>query len=479
MQHSIAQYNFYRSRRARLLLRLEQIRDAMLCDDMRLEDLVGASTPEAVARAAEDLTDCLDDLQKAYLAFGSVDVQAGECVKEIGGPWPKVASELQDYDDIVSADLCSLPTSLDREARELVRAFFYCCLAASMCPAVGEGTVGGLRAVLRATAKLAEPAATARADSRAVPTFFGMERRRGERLSHEDLVFGELCMGQWGLREFVDSTRFCPDLFDKMDALWVALRDESPTAIDSSDLVDEVRASDRFRRWQEAYGELDGFLRRHDELEFLRPLAGIERAEWLGMRNSERYEAVLAGIDSCDAQRLSDLDDDPDFFMLEVSGVPLGKSWEAMSHEERLAFVRQAVEGLLGEARYEEDPDGDFARMESWYEDQLAEFRAQARAWAHEYGDVDGLFEQYRIVRQGFFGAALPRGACKGFRATYGVWAAEGFDELADGALESLLGERGLSRSMDDDLFHQTFGYLDEAKYLMDVLLMQRMRHNG
>ncbi len=91
MRHTTANYNYQHARRLRLLLRLEQIRQTMLCDDVRLLDLVGGSSPEVLGRVADELTDYADDLQKAYLAYGSWDLAASERVAEVGGSWPSVA----------------------------------------------------------------------------------------------------------------------------------------------------------------------------------------------------------------------------------------------------------------------------------------------------------------------------------------------------------------------------------------------------
>ena len=476
MQHTTANYNYQHARRSRLLLRLEQIRQTMLCDDVRLLDLVGGSSPEVLGRVADELTDYADDLQKAYLAYGSWDLAASERVAEVGGSWPAVAEGLQTLDDIVSADLRALPTSMGEDERALTRAIFYCALAVDLCPAYGKATVGDLRRTLRLTAALAESAAGPSEPFGAVPTFLGVEREAGDRLSREDLVFSELYEEEaWGIELFLEPHD--NDLFCKMDALWVATQGELPTALDPPEFLEAVRSSERVRKMREEFEEGRRISRHVGEEEYLRTLTNVDRATWLAMRDVERYEAVRAGLDSCDEEALKDIISDFGFSTLEDASNVLWRpeEWLAATHEERVSFVRGAMEWLLDEARYRDEHGDDLAEMDEWYYGRLSTFGENARTWAAEVGGMDELFAQYRIVREGFFGQNLPQGAHEGFGNEQHVWVAEGFGGLADGALETLLGERGVSRSADDDLFFQTFGYLDEAKYRMDELILQRM----
>ena len=104
------------------------------------------------------------------------------------------------------------------------------------------------------------------------------------------------------------------------------------------------------------------------------------------------------------------------------------------------------------------------------------QFTKAVNDWFDEVKIESELFGRYDVLCTSFTKSNLPQGAHSNFAMMWGTWLPSGFTELADEALEQFLGDRGLSRVLDDDLYIGAYDHLDMAKYEIDSELLRRMR---
>ena len=469
MANTIARFNYHDARRERLLKRLEQIRSIMLSNEVLVASLLfeGGKTyaQEAVEAAAQRLCDLLDQQQKVFFAFGDCDEVAAERVSRAGEDWKAAVRDLGDRESVVTCDLDALPTTLADDERRVTYAFFYCCLHACLCPAFGRRRIEDLRNVMQATARLANAGAwlpgvyATRADSSA--------------LTHDDLLFWELYeSASQGSRAFLHPDRH--DAFSLLDAMYVAVVQGRPADLDDPEKVREIEESSYCRHMREDLALGRDLEEELAQQECLRGVADMSAREWLACTDVERYEGVLRHLQESDEQVVLGLIDDFGFQVMLTSATSVGSDavqWRAMSHERRVSIVREVVTFFLDEARYEQEHGG-AQRMEDWWQAQANELCDSIRGWVDATGCADELFAQYGVLRRLFFEGFLPAGAYEGFGSMWGTLNVEGFERLAEGALERFLGEAGVSRTMNDALFMHAFNQLDEVKYRLDTMLL-------
>ena len=545
MKHTIAGFDLYVSRRKRLELRLKQIRSAMFGESLRVQDVVakseGTDLGERLRNTAKRLVRYVDELQGAFYLYGRCDDAVNTCLNmdpdeaaaelvpqhRLSEEWKAIVGNDADYealDEVVSHELRDLPTTLSQDEYDLLHAFFYCALAASVCPAFvsGEavldgmfggirmGTVAFLRSILGESVRIGQRSGMrfARADASGIllSDYLVLDGRATDEvaMTRQELVLRELSANELskgrvtneGLADFYEY-RFWEnaglyDLFSYMDAMYAAYVGKNPCTLDNVDVVDEAVGLPQVLSFVDDCTQVDALANDIYQRAFLRPLTSVEEAQWSRMDDSQRYAAVLEGLDGCDEAVLRDVVDKDGFDMMMdeayVSAPEFGQThwgfslsseqWKALSHSDRVAMLRIYLEALKAEAEEVEASPEDYVNdADKALSGARDVFLRDVRAWLEKTGLADELFGQYGRLRELYFDVAMPSGADQSYfmDSSYQLFA-NGTRELVLEALEVLLGEVGLSRTMDDELYFRTFNELDDIKYFIDTTLLRRLR---
>lgn len=467
MAHSIKDFTFYHTRQALLAERLEHIRLTMTGDNLDVRRLLSASGgPPSVERAAQ-LAACLaaavDDLQKAYWLTSDWE-HDDETESRLGDrpDWRELLDRHMDYEQEVSFDLTDAPTTLTEGQRKTLESLFFCVLWGCTCEELGRTSVRAVREVLRGTAAFTPGW-----------VFEGRGERAG--LTEEDLV----------LRELEDEVEVGPDrrwyvgsdVFSMMDALYEVLTGQPATTLADEEVLRRVRESSAGQEIL-SYPTLSRDVERTWGSDSLRLLTELGVQDWEALERYDRWQALRTALDACNDDALARLEGAWELYELfGMAGLSEGaRAWQDLGADQRRESLRAALNVLLEEARSDEARAAaeELEQIDAWYEDELRTFHEGIRSWAQRVGGSDELFECYRAFRQGFFAYGLPEGAFPGFGSRPGFstqagrWFAEGFVGLADAALDTVLGEEGLSWSFDDEVFHRTYAYLGETAFQME-----------
>lgn len=474
MTHSIEEYTFHRTRRALLTQRVEHIRQTMLGDNLDVRELLagedGGPSSARTAELASRLADTVDDLQKAYWVFD--DLTHDEETEQLMGidpAWQEVLGQHRSFDETVALDLSALPTTLQPARRETLEDLFYCVLMSCSCEALGRTSIGAVRRLLSGTAQLTPGWREDGKPERLGLTSDGLVLRELE----SEVEIGPL-MRYWLEAE---------DVFGLMDTLYEIVSGKPATALVPSDDLERVRLSPAGREvLQRAHLRDD--LEKTWGTSTLRLLTSLDVEGWESLDREERQRTLLASLPDSSDEELASLE--ADWEISELLSMTLGwdalaswRSWDAAQRRDALASALESVaeegwrEGSVipGETSLDE--------IDAWFEEQVRELHDGVRAWAERMGDTDELFSRYRSLREGFFSAGMPQGAFPGYSAQVGRWFAEGFGELASAALDTVLGEEGLSWTFDDEVFHRTYAYLGEAGYQMELAIDHKGGHRG
>lgn len=526
MEHAIATLSFYQARRNRLEQRLKQIREIIMGDDIRIFDLVahvgGKDLLDCLRATTNKLVENTDELQKAFYVWGYYDDGINGYVCEEWNSsaqeeWARLVKDAPTYSDemlkkVVSIDLRTLPTTLSSDERDLLYAFYYCALCTCMCPAfktdgvedwiVGQSfecTVGQLRALLSASAYIESQAGVQddyKRDAKAAV------HEDNQSLTHADLVFRELSYDEIVERKVAQKTTQTfynfntdgsRDVFNYLDALFVSHTGKSPCTLEDPKYVALVLDSPAVKEFTDSLLSIDDMQTEWNDRACLRTLTNIEPHEWHGMEDVDRYLAAYEGLKTCDESALKNIVDKNFFYNAinpmdefgQEKRIPSPDAWKQLSHNERVSILKdvlaQCVEHEQSVAR-EAQIIGDTAlgEMEQQLDDANARLTEVAADWLGTTNVADELFAQYAILRERYFGVGMPTGANKSwFVVDPHRWMPVGPVELVLGALEMLLGEEDMSRSMDDELYIRTYDRLDEAKYYLDSVLLRRMSRNS
>lgn len=473
MDHNIKDFTFYHTRGALLEERLEHIRNTMTGDNIPVRYLLGdkggAVSSERAAAIARRMADAVDDLQKAYWLTSDYYKHDDETEGLIAqnAEWQELLGLKRDYDEEVLFDLSEAPTTLSDTRRKTIEDLFYCALMMATCDAETYTTVGGLRRVVDATARLTPGW-----------SFDGQTDRKP--FTQDDLILRELehntDFGVGALeRNYID-------LFALMDALFEFVTGESATALaDEGDLtrVRESPVGQEIVNFHKIVADLE----RGWGSDNLRLLTSLDREAWENLSREERQQLLLDGVDGFSQESLLALQcDDWDISeLLDVAGI-LKSPWGELDAEARREWLRACLTEVLApfnvspeeaEALREEAQVWEEEHNEAWEAPERA-WHEGVRAWVDGGADTNELFARYASFREGFFEEGLPEGADPGFSELAGRWFASGFAELANTALDIVLGEEGLSLTFDDMVFHRTYAYLGETNFQMERAIMNR-----
>ena len=478
MQHTLTSLGFYEERRARMRLRLEQLRSTMLGEDLDLSTILlgedDARGEENVANAAGRLTDYVDELQKTLHACMLVYDGAGAARDEVlsrDDVWRAAGERLRRPSDMSGLDVRTLPAALSQRERDLVYSFFYCCLRASSMPGVSN-----LRRVMLSTADLAGRRAT-------LPWVWPPKK-----LTYEDLLYSEQAEAEC---EHEGPGPWLPkrdDVFCLLGTLCRIVRAENPWELDDQGVVSEVFARERFAGLRLEGDAIRAFYRTVENQEFLRVLTQVDLPAWLGLSPAERYVRVAEDVGSCDEDILRDVVDGNrsetvdgyNYFLVALGLESLESSWSGLGHDERVRVVQDAARHRSWEEERRVDHEEVWeAELEAQIDDDAMRCQRDMRAWVRETQCADELFRQFAVLRAGFFESWLPCGTGGGSFSNVDLPLPRDFGELVQMAIELLLGDEGVSRTMNDDLYAEIFAYLDEAKYRMDSLLLRELLRRG
>ena len=478
VQHTLSSLGFYEERRARMSLRLEQLRSTMFGEDLDLSTILlgedDAQGEENVASAAGRLTDYVDELQKTLYACMLVYDEAGAARDEVLGrddAWRAAGERLKRPGDMSGLDVRTLPSALSQRERDLVYAFFYCCLRASSMPGAGD-----LRRIMLDTANLAGHRAT-------LPWVWPPKK-----LTYEDLLYSEQAETEFGCEGLDLWLPKRDDVFCLLDALCRIVRAENPWELDDQGVVSEVLARERFAGLRLEGDAIRAFYRTVENQEFLRVLTHVDLPTWLGLSPVERYARVAEDVESCDEGVLRDVVDGNysetvdgyNYFLVALGLESRENSWNSMAHDERVKVVEDAARNRSWEEEWRVDHEEVWeAELEAQTGADVMRYQRDIRAWARETQCADELFRQFAVLRAGFFESWLPCGTGGGSFSNVELPLPRDFGELVQVAIELLLGDEGASRTMNDDLYAEIFAYLDEAKYRMDSLLLKELLRRG
>ena len=487
MECSVDTFEFLDMRKRQLLLALEEIRSTMTGDAASVHSLLSAEDGSYDAERARDLCDQLTELvdvaqKSSWALFGAYGPEVFEGADDERVHLARVAdwfsqvdgiANLDDLDALTALDLRAAPTTLTAEERELVWALMWCALHVCSCAALGRTSVGSLRSVMQKTVRL----------------MVGSGEAAGvgdKAFTHEDLLERELEHDTvWGLAWGQNQRRSAgDDLFDLMDAVYEVVTGASATTLEPEELLGTYRASERGSAFGAAYAENVELYDTLDHMawgeESLRLLAGLDVASWRRLGPGADIDAVIAGLQTCSDEVLSDAvtlmtNDVTDVFSYMVGWDEVGDSWNDMSRASRIGVLRRDLMAIRDERTAEGEVE---ARVRGSLQDETRAFRAGIERWAAWVGDVDGLFERYRCVRACLRrgdalcdlpgeATCLPQGAGGVRLSLSGYEAPMDAEQLFERALDALLAERGLSFCADDQVFHRTSAYLDETRYQM------------
>ena len=459
-------------------LRLEQLRSTMFGEDLDLlAVLVGEVVPqgeERVANAANRLVGYVDELQKTLYACMLVFDEAGSARDEVldrDDAWRAAGEKLKVPADVSGLDMRTLPTALSQREHDLVYAFFYCCLRTSSMPGAGD-----LRRIMLDTANLAGSRAT-------LPWVWPPKK-----LAYEDLLYSEQAEAEF---EHEGQNYFLPkrgDVFCLLGALCRAVRAEDPWELDDKVVVTEMLARERFAGLRLGADDIRAFYRTAENQEFLRLLTQADLSTWLGLSPAERYARVAEDVGTCDEDVLrnavdsnySETVDGYNYFLIALGLESCEGSWNDMAHDERVTVVEDAARHRAWEEEQRVDHEEVWeAELETQLAADVLRYQRDARAWASETQCADELFRQFAVLRAGFFESWLPCGTGGGSFSKVDLPLPRDFGELIQMAIELLLGDEGVSRTMNDELYAEIFAYLDEAKYRMDSFLLKELLRRG
>ena len=456
MDYALEDYVIAHNRKNELIKTLNYIQETILGDDVRIESLlvdkngnISNARAESLAQRIAYHVDCLEKGQKLVSALlYKQDGWSAVDDRRKDSEWQSLLEQDRDYDQVISFNLACAPTALSDIQRKTIENLAYCLLIICSCEALSKTTVCELRKILKKTAEFTERWELD--ETGELP----------EILTEEDLILRELVdeVEHYGGKVWV-APPIREDLFSLVDCVYEVLNGRPATELVDDEKLERVKMSEKGRNclkdtramhftW-DVWGD-SGF----------RPMTSLDENTWKELDQDERIQKILEVLDDCE--------DIPWSFELEVivsqRNISGERDWYGLDIERQRQILRQ----LLAEQAIDANPPvGDITPVS----DDIHAFHRQVSTWAQRVECIDNLFERYNFIRKHFFSEDYSLGADPYVVQKAYCWLPEGFYDVLNTAIDTVLNEGHYSFLFDDDVYERMYAFLRKTAGQMDYAI--------